>query len=63
MSVRIRMTVLAVTGVLLAGCTSAGGGAPGPASTSPTTTGTGPTATETGPPDATPALPGPLTGQ
>ncbi|WP_406061925.1 alpha/beta hydrolase [Streptomyces sp. NBC_01077] len=67
MSIRIRLTVLAVTGVLVAGCTSTDGGAPGAASAAPTTTGAKPTTTTDAKPSTTapvlPALPGPLTGQ
>ncbi|MFH9724048.1 alpha/beta hydrolase [Streptomyces sp. NPDC017254] len=60
-SLRIRTAVLAVTGVLVAGCTSVGGGAPAarPTTTPPPATDSAPPATAT----ATPPLPASLTGQ
>ncbi|MCX5393044.1 alpha/beta hydrolase [Streptomyces sp. NBC_00094] len=63
MSIRVRMTVLAVTGLLVAGCTSGGSGAPtaAPTSTPPTTTDAKPP--EPSAPAAPPALPAALTGQ
>ncbi|MGW6964455.1 alpha/beta hydrolase [Streptomyces zaomyceticus] len=66
MSIRIRVAVLAVTGLLVAGCTSAGGGAPSAApdrrtataDATPSVTAAAPSATP-----ATPPLPASLTGQ
>ncbi|MFF1510548.1 alpha/beta hydrolase [Streptomyces sp. NPDC058326] len=65
MSIRVRMTVLAATGVLVAGCTSTEGGAPGATSAPPSAGDVKPsvTATATTPAAALPPLPGPLTGQ
>ncbi|MFE0649758.1 alpha/beta hydrolase [Streptomyces sp. NPDC059534] len=60
MSIRVRMTVLAVTGVLVAGCTSTEAGPPGPSATAGTT-GAAPSASA--PDSAPPALPASLTGQ
>ncbi|MFB6842590.1 alpha/beta hydrolase [Streptomyces sp. NPDC056361] len=57
MSIRVRMTVLAVTGVLVAGCTGTGG-ATGPTKAPPATAGAGSTD-----PATAPALPASLTGQ
>ncbi|MER5310104.1 alpha/beta fold hydrolase [Streptomyces sp. NPDC002773] len=64
MSIRVRMTVLAVTGVLVAGCTSTEGGESGDAK--PPTTAPGspsPSAPATATAKALPTVPGPLTGQ
>ncbi len=61
MSIRVRMTVLAVTGVLVAGCTSTDGGGTGAASAPPSTGDAKPSATAAA--TAVPALPGALTGQ
>ncbi|KOG20620.1 MULTISPECIES: alpha/beta hydrolase [Streptomyces] len=61
MSIRVRMTVLAVTGMLVAGCTGAEGGATGPTTAPPTTADAGTPAPATA--SATPALPAALTGQ
>ncbi|MFD3535580.1 alpha/beta fold hydrolase [Streptomyces sp. NPDC058664] len=61
MSIRVHMAVLAATGVLVAGCTSTEGGAPG-ATSAPSTAGDAkPSVTASA--TAAPALPGPLTGQ
>ncbi|MFB7610225.1 alpha/beta hydrolase [Streptomyces gardneri] len=70
MSIRVRMTVLAVTGLLVAGCTSGGSGAggttaaPSAAITTPTTP-PSPTTADAKPSAAAtlPALPASLTGQ
>ncbi|WP_030548505.1 alpha/beta hydrolase [Streptomyces exfoliatus] len=63
MSIRVRMTVLAVTGVLVSGCTSTDGGTG--ATSAPPTGDAKPSATDTatGTAPAAPALPGALTGQ
>ncbi|MFD8638941.1 alpha/beta fold hydrolase [Streptomyces zaomyceticus] len=65
MSIRIRVAVLAVTGLLVAGCTSAGGGAPAATPDRRTATADA-TPSATGAPSptaATPPLPASLTGQ
>ncbi|MCX4983304.1 alpha/beta hydrolase [Streptomyces sp. NBC_00572] len=66
MSIRIRAAVLAVTGLLVAGCTSAGDGSPAatPGTAPPPTTDAKPSATATGSSAAAvPPLPASLTGQ
>ncbi|MFJ8657676.1 alpha/beta hydrolase [Streptomyces sp. NPDC093795] len=66
MSIRVRMTVLAVTGVLVAGCTSTEGGDAKPPATapgSPSSSATAAAATPTATAKALPPIPGPLTGQ
>ncbi|WP_329621285.1 alpha/beta hydrolase [Streptomyces sp. NBC_01255] len=67
MSIRVRMTVLAVTGLLVAGCSSGGNDGSGgtttaaPSATTPTPRPT--TDAKASEPAATPALPASLTGQ
>ncbi|MFB7587527.1 alpha/beta hydrolase [Streptomyces sp. NPDC056169] len=68
MSIRVRMTVLAVTGLLVAGCTSGGSGAgatapPSTATGSPTGSATPPPTTDDAKPSAAAPLPASLTGQ
>ncbi|MFD3567893.1 alpha/beta hydrolase [Streptomyces sp. NPDC058667] len=66
MSIRVRMTVLAVAGALIAGCTGTEDAAPGPSSAPPSAGDAKPSApssSASASAKAFPPLPGPLTGQ